>query len=279
MEEAGEGGATAAAVAARLGRCRALRFVLEGAPADRERALPLLDQARTSSLPGAEEREAAYRGLVALTGFRLVGISRDPSLLSEPHWSVDRLVRLMEPGTPLTHGGPGVVEDTTLLARLLLEREHHRGGRGAAAGVPGRRRPSRRTARRGTAAGPQRRPGPRGVGAPGGRGDGVGPARHRGAHRRGRAGRHQRHPGQRPRLVPGRAVRLRDGDRIEPGPRAGFEVRGVEEEPAADWAVPGGRAQSRPPPSAATADFAALMAPLLISSVVGASWVSKSLPL
>ncbi|WP_381556999.1 FHA domain-containing protein [Streptomyces eurythermus] len=80
-------------------------------------------------------------------------------------------------------------------------------------------------------------------------------------------------------LVPGRAVRLRDGDRIEPGPRAGFEVRGVEEEPAADWAVPGGRAQSRPPPSAATADFAALMAPLLISSVVGASWVSKSLPL
>ncbi|MEU2438066.1 FHA domain-containing protein [Streptomyces rubradiris] len=33
-------------------------------------------------------------------------------------------------------------------------------------------------------------------------------------------------------LVPGRAVRLRNGDRIELGPRAGFEVRGVQEEPA-----------------------------------------------
>ncbi|MFF5436103.1 CHAT domain-containing protein [Streptomyces achromogenes] len=126
LEAEGEGGGTAAAVAARLGRCRALRFVLEGAPADRERALPLLDRARTSPLLGPPEREAAYRGLVALTGFRLVGLSRDTSVLAEPHWSVDRLMRLMELGTPLTHGGPGIVEDTALLARLLLEREHHR---------------------------------------------------------------------------------------------------------------------------------------------------------
>lgn len=126
LGELGDEGQGGAAVAARLGRCRALRFVLEGAPADRERALPLLDQARTSAVLGAEEREAAYRGLVALTGFRLVGLSRDPSLLAEPHWSVDRLMRLMEVGTPLTHGGPGIVEDTALLTRLLLEREHHR---------------------------------------------------------------------------------------------------------------------------------------------------------
>ncbi|MFF5473801.1 FHA domain-containing protein [Streptomyces achromogenes] len=35
-------------------------------------------------------------------------------------------------------------------------------------------------------------------------------------------------------LVPGRPVRLRDGDRIELGPRACFEVRGVAREPAAD---------------------------------------------
>ncbi|WP_157846955.1 CHAT domain-containing protein [Streptomyces achromogenes] len=126
LGELGDEGQGGAAVAARLGRCRALRFVLEGAPADRERALPLLDQARTSAVLGAEEREAAYRGLVALTGFRLVGLSRDPSLLAEPHWSVDRLMRLMEVGTPLTHGGPGIVEDTALLTRLLLEREHPR---------------------------------------------------------------------------------------------------------------------------------------------------------
>ncbi|MFF7093818.1 CHAT domain-containing protein [Streptomyces rubradiris] len=126
LEASGEDGATAAAVAARLGRCRALRFVLDGAPADRERALPLLDQARTSPLLGPREREAAYRGLVALTGFRLVRLSRDTSVLADPHWSVDRLMRLTELGTPLTHGGPGIVEDTALLWRLLLEREHHR---------------------------------------------------------------------------------------------------------------------------------------------------------
>ncbi|CAL9289244.1 CHAT domain-containing protein [Streptomyces sp. SudanB182_2057] len=126
LEAAGADGATTAAVAARLGRCRALRFVLDGAPADRERALPLLDQARTSPLLGPREREAAYRGLVALTAFRLVRLSRDTSVLSEPHWSVDRLMRLMELGTPLTHGGPGIVEDTALLWRLLLEQEPHR---------------------------------------------------------------------------------------------------------------------------------------------------------
>jgi hypothetical protein len=126
LEAPGEDGATAAAVAARLGRCRALRFVLDGDPADRERALPLLDQARTSPLLGPQEREAAYRGLVALTAFRLVRLNRDTSVVSEPHWSVDRLMRLVEVGTPLSHGGPGIVEDTALLWRLLLEREHHR---------------------------------------------------------------------------------------------------------------------------------------------------------
>ncbi|MFF9018866.1 CHAT domain-containing protein [Streptomyces eurythermus] len=126
LEAAGEDGATAAAVAARLGRCRALRFVLDGDPADRERALALLDQARTSPLLGPQEQDAAYRGLVALTAFRLVRLNRDTSVLSEPHWNVDRLMRLMELGTPLAHGGPGIVEDTALLWRLLLEREHHR---------------------------------------------------------------------------------------------------------------------------------------------------------
>ncbi|MBK3524355.1 MULTISPECIES: CHAT domain-containing protein [Streptomyces] len=126
LEAAGEDGATVAAVAARLGRCRALRFVLDGDPADRERALALLDQARTSPLLGPQEQEAAYRGLVALTAFRLVRLNRDTSVLSEPHWNVDRLMRLMELGTPLAHGGPGIVEDTALLWRLLLEREHHR---------------------------------------------------------------------------------------------------------------------------------------------------------
>ncbi|MBY8839976.1 FHA domain-containing protein [Streptomyces sp. SP2-10] len=33
-------------------------------------------------------------------------------------------------------------------------------------------------------------------------------------------------------LVPDRAVRLRNGDRVELGPRVGFVVRGVEDEPA-----------------------------------------------
>ncbi|MEU3413214.1 CHAT domain-containing protein [Streptomyces sp. NPDC006658] len=121
-----ESGATAAAVAARLGRCRAVRFVLHGAPADRERALPLLDQARTSALLGAQEREAAYRGLVALAGFRLMRLARDSSVLTAPHWTVDRLVSLSELGTPLAQGGSGIVEDSALLVRLLLEREQQR---------------------------------------------------------------------------------------------------------------------------------------------------------
>ncbi|CUW32295.1 FHA domain protein [Streptomyces reticuli] len=33
-------------------------------------------------------------------------------------------------------------------------------------------------------------------------------------------------------LVPDRAVRLRNGDRVELGPRVGFVVRGIEDEPA-----------------------------------------------
>lgn len=32
-------------------------------------------------------------------------------------------------------------------------------------------------------------------------------------------------------LVPDRAVRLRNGDRVELGPRVGFVVRGIENEP------------------------------------------------
>ncbi|MFI2758452.1 FHA domain-containing protein [Streptomyces echinatus] len=33
-------------------------------------------------------------------------------------------------------------------------------------------------------------------------------------------------------LTPARAVRLRDGDRVELGPRVGFVVHGVEDVPA-----------------------------------------------
>ncbi|MEU6589588.1 CHAT domain-containing protein [Streptomyces sp. NPDC046881] len=123
--EAAEG-AEAAAVAARLGRCRAVRFVLDGAPADRERALPLLTGARTSALLGDEDREAAHRDLVALIGSRLVRLDREARGAPADQWTVDRLMSLVALGTPLTEGGPGMVEDTALLVRLLLEREHPR---------------------------------------------------------------------------------------------------------------------------------------------------------
>ncbi|MFG3008874.1 CHAT domain-containing protein [Streptomyces cinerochromogenes] len=118
--------ATAAAVAARLGRCRAARFVLEGDPADRERALALLEEARTSALLGEEEREAAYRGLVALVGWRMVRLNREMTDGPSDQWTVDRLMSLAALGTPLTEGGSGMVEDSALLVRLLLEREQAR---------------------------------------------------------------------------------------------------------------------------------------------------------
>ncbi|WP_432154372.1 CHAT domain-containing protein [Streptomyces tricolor] len=118
------GAATAAAVAARLGRCRAVRFLLEGRQADRERALALLLEARGSDLLGEEEREAAYRSLVALVGSRMVRLSREVLGGAEDQWTADRLVTLAALGTPLARGGEGVVEDSALLVRLLLEREH-----------------------------------------------------------------------------------------------------------------------------------------------------------
>ncbi|WP_051790815.1 CHAT domain-containing protein [Streptomyces sp. NRRL S-1022] len=118
--------AAAAAVAARLGRCRAVRFVLEGAPADRERALPLLTGARTSALLGDEDREAAHRDLVALVGSRLVRLDREAMGGPSDPWTVDRLMSFVALGTPLAEGGPGMVEDSALLVRLLLERESAR---------------------------------------------------------------------------------------------------------------------------------------------------------
>ncbi|MFJ4521000.1 CHAT domain-containing protein [Streptomyces sp. NPDC088810] len=118
--------ATAAAVAARLGRCRAVRFVLEGAPADRERALPLLTEARTCALLGDGDREAAHRDLVALVGSRLVRLDREALGGPSDPWTVDRLMSLVALGTPLTEGGTGMVEDSALLVRLLLEREQQR---------------------------------------------------------------------------------------------------------------------------------------------------------
>ncbi|MGW2745457.1 CHAT domain-containing protein [Streptomyces sp. NPDC001450] len=118
--------ATAAVVEARLGRCLALRFVLEGAPADRERALPLLDGARTSALLGDEDREAARQDLVTLLGSRLVRLNREASPESESQWTIDQLMSMLMVGTPLAQGGSGTVEDTGLLVRLLLEREQGR---------------------------------------------------------------------------------------------------------------------------------------------------------
>ncbi|WP_225827536.1 CHAT domain-containing protein [Streptomyces naphthomycinicus] len=117
---------TAAAVAARLGRCRAVRFVLAGDPADRERALPLLTEARTSALLGEEERQAADRDLMALIGSRLVRLNREVTAGRPDQWFVDRALSLAALGTPLAQGGSGVVEDSALFARLLLERGHPR---------------------------------------------------------------------------------------------------------------------------------------------------------
>lgn len=119
-------GATVVAVEARLGRCLALRFVLEGAPADRERALPLLDGARTSALLGDEDREAARRDLVILLGSRLVRLNQETSPDSGSQWTIDQLMSMLTVGVPLAQGGSGMVEDTGLLVRLLLEREQRR---------------------------------------------------------------------------------------------------------------------------------------------------------
>ncbi|GGY86691.1 hypothetical protein GCM10010300_33730 [Streptomyces olivaceoviridis] len=119
-------GTTAALVAARLGRCHAVRFILDGAPADRERALPLLEQALGSPLLGEADREAAYRDLVGLVASRLMRLSREAMAVTPGDWTVDRLMSLSAAGTPLAQGGSGVVEDSALLVRLLLEREHQR---------------------------------------------------------------------------------------------------------------------------------------------------------
>ncbi|MEW2287772.1 CHAT domain-containing protein [Streptomyces sp. NPDC047841] len=119
-----EGDGTAAGVAARLGRCHAVRFVLEGAPADRERALPLLEQALGSPLLAEADRDAVYRDLVALVGSRLVRLSREVMAMPNGEWTVDRLMSLAALGTPLAKGGSGMVEDSALLVRLLLQREH-----------------------------------------------------------------------------------------------------------------------------------------------------------
>ncbi|MFF9089149.1 CHAT domain-containing protein [Streptomyces sp. NPDC014991] len=116
--------ATAATVAARLGRCLALRFVLADAPGDRERALRLLESARTSVTLGAEDREAARRDLVTLLGSRMVRLNREAPAGLDATPTIDQLGYLFTVGAPLTHGGSGLVEDTGLLVRLLLEREH-----------------------------------------------------------------------------------------------------------------------------------------------------------
>ncbi|WP_256638438.1 CHAT domain-containing protein [Streptomyces murinus] len=115
--------AVAALVAARLGRCLALRFVLAGAPADRERAVRLLDEARTAAPLDEPDREAARRDLVLLLGSRLMTVNRDLSPGADSRWTIDQLTSMLEVGAPLTHGGTGLVEDTGLLVRLLLERE------------------------------------------------------------------------------------------------------------------------------------------------------------
>ncbi|GAA1040725.1 hypothetical protein GCM10009566_32630 [Streptomyces murinus] len=115
--------AVAALVAARLGRCLALRFVLAGAPADRERAVRLLDEARTAAPLDETDREAARRDLVLLLGSRLMAVNRDLSPGADSRWTIDQLTSMLEVGAPLTHGGTGLVEDTGLLVRLLLERE------------------------------------------------------------------------------------------------------------------------------------------------------------
>ncbi|MFJ4806061.1 CHAT domain-containing protein [Streptomyces murinus] len=115
--------AQAALVAARLGRCLALRCVLAGVPADRERAVRLLDEARTAVPLDEPDREAARRDLVLLLGSRLMTVNRDLSPGSDSRWTIDQLTSMLEVGAPLTHGGTGLLEDTGLLVRLLLERE------------------------------------------------------------------------------------------------------------------------------------------------------------
>ncbi|MEU6506157.1 CHAT domain-containing protein [Streptomyces sp. NPDC046942] len=124
LEQSGGGEGATAAVAARLGRCHAVRFVLGGGPADRESALTLLQQARTSARLGEADREAARRDLVALAGFRLVRLHRETAAGPPGQSITDRVVFLSRLGTPLAQGGSGLVEDSELLVRLLLEREH-----------------------------------------------------------------------------------------------------------------------------------------------------------
>ncbi|WBO62824.1 hypothetical protein [Streptomyces camelliae] len=101
LEQSGDGGGvTAAAVAAWLGRCHAVRFVLGGGPADRESALTLLQQARTSARLGEADREAARRDLVALAGFRLVRLHRETAAGPPGQSITDRVVFLSRLGTP-----------------------------------------------------------------------------------------------------------------------------------------------------------------------------------
>ncbi|MEU0252105.1 hypothetical protein ABZ299_06230 [Streptomyces sp. NPDC006184] len=123
LRDQGGDDATAAAVAARLGRCLALRFVLADAPGDRERALRLPEAARTSVTLGAENRETARRDLVTLLGSRMVRLTREAPAGLDASPVIDQLRYLFTVGAPLGHGGSGLVEDTGLLVRLLLERE------------------------------------------------------------------------------------------------------------------------------------------------------------
>ncbi|MEU0054178.1 hypothetical protein [Streptomyces sp. NPDC006309] len=123
LRDQGGDDATAAAVAERLGRCLALRFVLADAPGDRERALRLPEAARTSVTLGAENRETARRDLVTLLGSRMVRLTREAPAGLDASPVIDQLRYLFRVGAPLGHGGSGLVEDTGLLVRLLLERE------------------------------------------------------------------------------------------------------------------------------------------------------------
>ncbi|QKW30142.1 CHAT domain-containing protein [Streptomyces seoulensis] len=116
-------GATAALVAARLGRCLALRFALTAQPDDRERALELLETARACELLDREERTAADRALGAMLGSRLFRLHREFSGGSQEQWSLQRMMDAFAVGVPAAQGGSGVLEDSLRLVRLLLERD------------------------------------------------------------------------------------------------------------------------------------------------------------
>ncbi|MFH0240949.1 CHAT domain-containing protein [Streptomyces sp. HK10] len=119
LEELPESGATGARLRARLGTLRSVRFVLEGAPEDRESALALLQEARVSERLSTEERTAASRSLMLLLAFRAAPLKQ--AMDGGGGLTVDLVRAMAGAGLPEDRGGDGTLEDMQLLLRLGAE--------------------------------------------------------------------------------------------------------------------------------------------------------------